>query len=129
MKWTLFTKLKTMWLVALNRTLRDAGMMIYMEGTYQRERQLEYSKEQDIIHVEQVDTISMLYRLKRTVVKQYVFNTTPETQTHENEEWYAVYHSGTRQLVELNHGRECSFHPVKSMLLLGNNAYRKIAKT
>ncbi|QEC69280.1 hypothetical protein FRZ67_18915 [Panacibacter ginsenosidivorans] len=128
MKWDVFTKLKCMWLLGCNRTLREVSRVLYMEGVYQRERQFEFSKETDIIRIEQVDLLTELYQVKRTVVKEYLFNPAPATQTHENEEWYAVYNAATRQLVELNHGRECSFHPVKQMMLLGNNAYQKIAK-
>ena len=129
MKWDVFTRLKCMWLLASNKALRDAGMLVHLTGTYQRERQLEFTKETDIIRIEQVDVLTDLYQVKRTMIKEYVFNPAPSTQTHENEEWYAVYNAATRQLVELNHGRECSFHPVKQIMLLGNNAYQKIAKT
>lgn len=128
MKWDVFTKLQCMCLLASNRALREVSRALYMEGTYQREQQMEFSKETDIIRIEQVDAITELYQVKRTVVKEYLFNPVPVTQTHEKEEWYAVYNAATRQLVELNHGRECSFHPVKQMMLLGNNAYQKITQ-
>lgn len=128
MKWDVFTRLKCMWLLKSNKTLRDASMMVYLEGTYQRELQFEFSKEKDIIRIEQVDVITELYQVKRTVIKEYLFNPSPSTQTHEKEEWYAVYNAATRQLQELNHGRECSFYPTKSIMLLGNNTYQKITQ-
>jgi hypothetical protein len=126
MKWDVFTRLKCFWLLLSNSTLRQMGLTIFMEGTYERERQFEFSKEKDIIKIEQVDALSELYRVKKTVIKEYLFNSTPATQTHENEEWFAVYNAATRQLQEVNHGRECSFYPAKSIMLLGNNAYHKI---
>ena len=126
MKWDLFTQLKCMWLLVSNSTIRKVGMSIFMEGTYERERTFEFTKEKEIIKIEQVDALSELYQVKRTVIKEYLFNTTPATQTHEKEEWFAVYNEATKQLQELNHGRDCSFSPTKSMLLLGNNAYQKI---
>jgi hypothetical protein len=128
MKWDVFTKLKCAWLLFSSNTLRDVGMIFFIEGVYQRERVMEFSKEKDIIRIEQVDPLSELYQVKRTVIKEYLFNPSPATQTHEKEEWYAVYNRITRQLQELNHGRECSFYPTKSTMLLGNNAYTKIAK-
>ena len=128
MKWDVFTTLKCMWVQLSTSTVRQAGMTLYMTGTYERERHFEFSKERDVIKIEQVDAIAELYQVSRTLIKEYLFNTTPATQTHENEEWLAVYNAATRQLVELNHGRECSFHPAKQLMLLGNNAYQKIAK-
>lgn len=110
-----------------HRTLQEVGMLMFMQGTYKREWTQEFTKVKDIVIISQVDVISDLYQIKRTVVKEYVFDTAPATQTHEKEEWFAVYNSNTRQLQELNSGRECSFYPSKSMLLLGNNSYQKVA--
>lgn len=126
MKWDVFTRLKCMWLLLSGSTLRKVSMLVFMEGTYQRERTFEFTKEKDIITIVQVDAISELYQIRKTMIKEYLFNTTPATQTHEKEEWFAVYNASTRQLQELNHGRDCSFSPTKSMLLLGSNAYQKI---
>jgi hypothetical protein len=127
MKWNLFTKLKCIWVLLSNSTVRQVGMTLFMEGTYERVQQFEFTKEKDIITIVQVDKISELYQVKKTVIKEYLFNTTPATQTHEKEEWYAVYDAATRQLQELNHGRACSFYPTKCLLLLGSNEYQKIA--
>lgn len=128
MKWDLFTKLKCIWLLLSSRTLREVSMIFFIEGIYERERVLEFSKEKDIIRIVQVDPISELYQVKRTLIKEYLFNPSPSTQTHEREEWYAVYNKMTKQLQGLNNGRECSFYPTKSIMLVGNNVYDKIAK-
>ena len=102
-------------------------MMLFIEGTFQREWTEEFTKVRDIIIVSQLDEISDLFMVRRTVVKEFAMNTLPTTQTHEKEEWFAVYNSATKQLHEVNSGRECSFYPTKSLLLMGNNAYKKVA--
>ena len=127
MKWDFFTRLKCFWHLLSTRTLQQAGMIMFMEGSYKREWTQEFTKVKDIIIISQLDVLSDLYHVKRTIVKEYLFETTPATQTHEKEEWYAVYNSTTKQLQELNSGRECSFYPSKSILLLGNNSYQKVA--
>lgn len=127
MKQDIFTRMKSVWLVLLKRTWQQMGMIIFMEGTYQRECTQEFTKVRDIVMITQLDVISDLYQVKRTVVKEYLFDTIPSTQTHEKEEWFAVYNSTTKQLQELNSGRECSFYPTKSLMLMGNNAYQKIS--
>jgi hypothetical protein len=81
----------------------------------------------DIVMISPFDVLSDLYIIKRTVVKEFAMNTIPATQTHEKEEWYAVYDT-TKQLRELNSGRECSFYPEKSLLLVRTQAYKKIVQ-
>lgn len=127
MKQDVLTRLKSVWLVLLKSTWQQIGMLIFMEGTYQREYTQEFTKVRDIVIITQLDVISDLYQVKRTVVKEYLFDTIPPTQTHEKEEWFAVYNAATKQLQELNNGRECSFYPSKAIMLLGNNAYEKVS--
>ncbi len=127
MKQDVFTRMKSVWLLLLKGTWQQMGMIVFMEGTYQREWTQEFTKVRDIVMITQLDVISDLYQVKRTVVKEYVFDTLPATQTHEKEQWFAVYNSTTKQLQELNNGRECSFYPSKSMMLMGNNAYQKVS--
>lgn len=128
MKWNSFEGLKYAWLMILKKTMQERGMIMSMPGTYQRQWTQEFTKMKDIIRVSELDVISDLYCVRRTIVKEYVFESLPTTQTHEKDEWLAVYNSATKQLVDLKGGRPCSFYPSESILFLGDNTYKKISR-
>jgi len=128
MKWNSLEWIKYAWLEILKKTMQERGMMMSMQGTYQREWTQEFTKMKDIITISELDVVSDLYCVKRTMVKEYVFENLPATQTHEKDEWFAVYNSATKQLVDVKGGRSCSFYPTRSMLLFDDNTYQRISQ-
>jgi hypothetical protein len=128
MKWNSLEGLRYAWLVILKKAMQERGMIMCMQGSYQREWTQEFTKMKDIITVSELDVISDLCCVSRTIVKEYVFESVPATQTHEKEEWFAVYNSATKQLVDLKGGRRCTFYPTESILLFGDNTYQKIGR-
>jgi len=106
--------------------MQQISLINFIPGTYQRQWEEGLKKIRDILVISHHDTISDLYLIKKTVVKEYVLDTIPTTETHEKEEWIAAYQTSTKQLGELNRGRQCSFNPEKLLLFLGTVEYKRV---
>ena len=126
MKWNSLTALKYAWLVIYKKTIQERGMIMSMQGTYERSWTDELTKWKDIIVISQLDVISDLFVVKRTIVKEYVFERLPVTPTEEKDEWFAVYNSSTKQLYDLRGTRACTFYATGCILIFDDNTYDMI---
>lgn len=126
MNWNQLIKgLRHTYLVASKFATQQAGMLTFIPGTYQREKN-EGSRTIERIIIQQVSAMSEVYSIQKVVCKCY----SPGEKIISypaNEEWVALYDFSTRQLLEIGRKKSIVFLPENSSLIIDNTYYTKIA--
>lgn len=98
----------------------------YMQGTYIRAFEGEYSKGNDTLVIAQPDKNNNYYTIKHNVSYQKIRNKQLLPIEYKTEDWTAIFNEQTHVLEEQKEGRMISFLPDENSLLLGNSKFNKI---
>lgn len=98
----------------------------YMQGTYARVFEGEYSKGNDTLIITQPDVNNNLYTIKHNMSFQRIRNHQSLSIEYKTEDWTAIFNEETNLLLEQKKGKVISFLPEENALLLGNNKFEKI---
>jgi len=98
----------------------------YIQGTYTRVFEGEYSKGNDTLIITQPDVNNNLYTIKHNMSFQKIRNHQSLSVEYKTEDWTAIFNEETNLLLEQKKGKVISFLPEENALLLGNNKFEKI---
>lgn len=116
-----------LWFTAARHALQQAGLFVFMTGTFKRTHQEGGLRLTERLTISRISTMGEVYRIVKTISRMQK-NADQVTLEEQYEEWKAVFDSATRQLVGIGNSRKCCFIPEKSLLLLGDVAYTKEKK-
>ena len=98
----------------------------YMQGTYVRAFEGEYSKGNDTLIIDQPDENNNYYIIKHNSSYQKIRNKQLLPLEYKTEDWIAFLNEQTNVLEEQKKGKLISFLPDENALLLGSNKFEKI---
>jgi len=98
----------------------------FIEGTYVRAFQGEYSIGNDTLIIEQPDGNSNYYTIQHKMSYQQIKDKKPLPVEYKVENWTAVFNEETNVLEEQKKGKRLSFLPNENALLLGGSKFKKI---
>ncbi len=98
----------------------------YIQGTYVRAFEGEYSKGNDTLVIRQPDKNNNYYTIKHNASYQKVRNKQLLPVEYKTENWTAIFNDQTNILEEQKEGKLISFLPDENALLLGNSKFEKI---
>jgi hypothetical protein len=120
--------LKRSCLVTFKWATQQAGMGMFIPGTYERDRKETGFLIVERIIIHSISSVADLYSIRKVICRY----TSPEEKTvyePKAEEWTATYDTATRQLIEIAGNRSLTFLPEESLLLVDKVSYYKIANT
>ena len=110
-----------------NKTNKAAAKVkAYIQGTYVRAFEGEYSKGNDTLVIEQPDKNNNYYTITHNVSYQKIRNKQLLPVEYKTENWTAIFNEQTNVLEEQKEGKLISFLPDENALLLGNSKFNKI---
>jgi hypothetical protein len=98
----------------------------FIEGTYVRTFEGEYSKGNDTLIIDQPDNNNNYYTIKHNSSYQKIRSNQLLPAEHKTENWTAIFNEQTNVLEEQKYGKMISFLPDEDALLLGNSKFKKI---
>ena len=98
----------------------------YMQGTYVRAFEGEYSKGNDTLVINQPDENNNYYTIKHNSSYQKIRNKQLLPLEYKTEDWIAIFNEQTNVLEEQKKGKLISFLPDENALLLGSSKFEKI---
>ena len=98
----------------------------YIQGTYVRAFEGEYSKGNDTLVINQPDKNNNYYTIKHNASYQKIRNKQFLPIEYKTEDWTAIFNDQTNVLEEQKEGKLISFLPDENALLLGNSKFNKI---
>lgn len=98
----------------------------YMQGTYARVFEGEYSKGNDTLIIDQPDKNNNYYTIKHNSSYQKIRNKQLLPVEYKTEDWIAIFNEQTNVLEEQKKGKLISFLPDENALLLGSSKFKKI---
>ncbi|HEX5152863.1 MAG TPA: hypothetical protein VFW07_15535 [Parafilimonas sp.] len=98
----------------------------YMQGTYVRAFEGEYSQGNDTLIINQPDENNNYYTIKHNTSYQKIRNKQVLPLEYKTEDWIAIFNEQTNLLEEQTKGKLISFLPDEDALLLGSNKFEKI---
>lgn len=111
-----------------NNKYQDASGRIasFIEGTYTRSFEGEYSKGNDTLVITQPDKSNNYYTIEHIIFYQLVRNNQLSPVEYKTEKWIAILNKETNVLEEQQKGKKLSFLPDENALLLGSNRFNKM---
>jgi len=98
----------------------------YIQGTYTRVFEGEYSKGNDTLIIDQPDKNNNYYTIKHNSSYQKIRNKQLLPVEYKTEDWIAIFNEQTNVLEEQKKGKLISFLPDENALLLGSSKFEKI---
>ena len=98
----------------------------FIQGTYIRAFEGEYSKGNDTLIIEQPDANNNYYSIQHKMSYQQMKDKKPLPIEYKTENWTAIFNEQTNVLEEQKKGKRLSFLPDENALLLGGSKFKKI---
>ena len=98
----------------------------YIQGTYTRVFEGEYSKGNDTLIIDQPDKNNNYYTIKHNSSYQKIRNEQLRPLEYKTENWIAIFNEQTNVLKEQKKGKLISFLPEENALLLGSSKFEKV---
>ena len=113
--------------MALNQKAASDKIQSFIQGTYIRVFEGEYSKGHDTLIINQPDENNNYYIIEHNSI---LFRKSEDRQLlpveYKSETWIAVYNEKEQVMTEQKKGKLISFLPEKDELLLGSNVFNKL---
>lgn len=98
----------------------------FIQGTYIRAFEGEYSKGNDTLVIEQPDANNNYYTIQHKMSYYQIKDKNPLPMEYKTENWIAIFNEQTNVLEEQKKGKRLSFLPDENALLLGGSKFKKI---
>lgn len=126
MSWKRFMrKLSYSFIMLSKHSYQEAAMISFIPGTYKREWKDSECENVEILNIYLYNEIAEVYVIS-IVKSRLVIHNEQMVYTKQPDEWFAVYDSGTKQLVEIGGSRAFTFFPDENHLLLNMHQFIKV---
>ncbi len=98
----------------------------FIPGTYVREFEGEYSKGLDTLIISQPDAANNFYTIQHNSSFQKIREKQLQPVEYKTENWTAIFNEQTNILLEQKMGKQITFLPDNSELMLGGSHFKKI---